>query len=181
MNKHLWSLKVIDEGNCFSFWLMPKVETRLILENIIKNISDSHQTVVFKPHLTLIGDLKGSAALLWNTFCKGIGSVPKLHLEVGSVDYEDFFFKSITLSMKTNSALFKMRRRTEEIFELSPGTYHPHLSLMYSQSVSERSKLKIIHDVISKYPKSIVFDRIALYSTIGKVFAWKEIKSYPLE
>lgn len=180
MTKRL-SLKVIEEGNGFSFWLLPKIETSLILENIIKNISDSHRTLVFKPHLTLIGDLKGSKEFLWNAFCKGIKFAPKLHLEVGSVDYEDFFFKSITLRMKTNSALFAMRRQTEKIFQLSPQTYLPHLTLMYSQSVSERSKLKIIHDVISKYPKSIVFDRIALYSTTGKVNQWHEVKSYPLE
>jgi len=179
--KKLWSLKIIEEGNGFSLWLMPKNDTYRILDDIIKNISNSHQTVVFKPHLTLIGDLKGSKDALWNAFCKGIGFMPKLDLEVRSVDYEDFFFKSITLSMKTNSVLFEMRRQTEKIFQLSSRPYLPHLTLMYSQSVSERTKLKIIHDVISKYPKSILFDRVALYSTIGKVDQWYEVKSYPLE
>jgi 2'-5' RNA ligase len=64
--------------------------------------------------------------------------------------------------------------------QLDNSSYHPHLSLMYSDVSLER-KRKIANQIKLSKKSTILIDRVSLVQTIGAVEEWKVIKNIKLK
>lgn len=154
-----------------SVWLLPEEPVSNQLQSIITTFSQTFDAPGFKPHVTLLGSLDQAR----HVDISELSELPALELEIQHPVTEDTFFRSITLPVVKNKFLLALRRKTKKLFQTEArGSFQPHLSLLYSNA-PDQDKLAAIKEFIppGRLPSSVLFNRVALVQTHGRVPEWK--------
>ncbi len=161
-----------------SVWLLPEPEMRKRFDRLIVNLAASYNSVPFPAHITLLADLplEQSAEPL-----NRVTEVKFLSANLGPIQTEESFFKSLYLPVEKNKELASLRRKVKKILDSeSKHKFDPHLSLLYGNYKPEQ-KPEMIRRLTTPFPEQITFSEVALVKTDGTPDAWQIIKSIQLQ
>ncbi len=123
--------------NTYSAWILPQNGMYFALSDLISKLACFDGGFIFKPHLTIIGDVEGNRHdLAMKT--KALASVfQPLEIELENLLIVE---KSVLITVSLTNDLMRMRQQAVEIFgQKEDEEYRPHISLFYG-SVSEDIK-----------------------------------------
>jgi hypothetical protein len=115
-----------------SIWLLPSAKGSACFCELISRLSRQWHGPVFKPHLTVLGDLSGSIDSSI-THCSAIFSdLNAQRVRVTGVDSTEQFFMSLYLDISLPQSFVNARRQLADLFQpQSSDNFRPHISLAY--------------------------------------------------
>lgn len=158
-----------DVSQGYSLWLVPNEEGMKNLSSIIQTLAQTFNSPVFKPHITLLRNLSDENP----EAIEKLATLKELKLNLKGVAVGDEFFKSLFLPVEKTKELLAIRRHAKKNLEAeSPGTFNPHLSILYGNTPDDQKK-SALRELNLTLPTEITFNRIALVKTIGRTNEWK--------
>lgn len=161
----------------YSIWMIPRNSAYSTLSSIISKISNDYKTPDFKPHITLIGELKGDEKDLISKTEELASQMSPFTILPLRVNLHNQYFRSLYLKIRETKELTQANQKAQEIFGKTEN-FFPHLSLMYGD-IPTIKKLDIISN-LEKISIEIPVKSLHLYSTKGTIKDWHEIKEIPL-
>ena len=167
-----------------SFWLLPRDEDRSLLQNIINQLAQQHESAEFCPHLTLFtipiptvlshhlaieNPSPDAIALMdWETSLHpGIANLRPLALTVQDICSSPEFAKTVFIRLKTSPALLATITHLRQTISPCPPTFmppiDPHISLIY-QTLEPEEK-EAIAQSIHISAKAIHFNELQVIQT----------------
>lgn len=169
------------KGEGYSIWLIPTDEIYQKLAEIISQLSDKYSAPNFEPHLTLIGDLRGSEEEIISKTSKLADLLKPFEIKLKKADYLDEYFRCLFIRAEKTRELIQASDVAREIFNRkSDPDYMPHLSLMYGD-INPEIKEKILANLGKEFNLSFEIKSIHLFSTTGEVKDWYKVKESPLK
>lgn len=163
-----------------SLWLMPTGKAYDKLSGLIKRFAKEYNAPFFEPHVTLLGEaMQSEVDVLKRAEQLASGQNP-FPITLNSVDYQDFYFRTLFVRAETTNLLQALHDRAKEIFEMQDiPDYMPHLSLMYG-NFPQAVKEQIIKDIGKDQATEFIVNSVQIFKTDGEVNAWYRIKELPL-
>lgn len=159
-----------------SLWLMPTGKAYDKLSGLIKRLAEEYSTPLFEPHVTLLGEAMQSEDDVLKRaeqFASGQNPFP---ITLNSVDYSDFYFRTLFVRAERTGPLRALRDRAKEAFEMQDiPDYMPHLSLMYG-NFPQAIKEQIIKDIGRDQATEFTVNSVQIFKTDGEVNAWHKVK-----
>lgn len=193
----------MDKESIYSLWLMPSGKTGSELANLILNLSKTHSTVSFEPHLTLFWPIIGTEKeVISKTQALASFLVP-FSVDLKKPEWMNDYFRCIFLSAEKSDLLVGSHNKAKEIFaQKSPNhaevikqvygekllkeilarekepNFLPHLSIMYGL-LPENIKTSIIRTLpVQKI--SFQVNSLYLYETLAEPKKWRLVKEFRL-
>ncbi|MBN2545625.1 MAG: hypothetical protein JXB50_07505 [Spirochaetes bacterium] len=168
-------------NNKYSIWLMPEKITFKYFYTIIKNISKEYKSLVFPPHITILGNIIPSdfkqiekQSILFTE------NIQSIRINVDKPEIGNNYFKALYLKIKKNNELLQLYQTAKKYFIHKDSNFYPHLSLYYGY-LNKRLKKEIIIKYDFLKIKNFICNQIYIYQTAGKVLNWKLIYNYSLK
>jgi len=164
----------------FSLWLIPEGAVRHELRERIGTLSRRFATPFFEPHLTLVGGVSGSAALLRETAARVAGATRAFPVLFVSTAHSEDYFRCVVLEADLSSMLAAAHRAALTALGLtSAPPFHPHLSLVYG-SLLANTRAAVCAELGSLCPLSCDVGAIEVVETDGAVESWRTVDSFGL-
>src|SRR5215831_952970 len=115
-----------------SIWLQPQGSQEQALQNLIDSLAAEHQTVSFRPHLTVCtvsSDLTGLDAAA--VYIKECGLLPLTVAKTAVTGAVITPFRAVFIEVENSPGLREFRERLRDIFG-APALIPPHISLLYT-------------------------------------------------
>ncbi len=175
------------EGS-YSMWIMPEGEVLDKFSELIIKISDEYQSPKYKPHVTLLGDLKGfTRAEVLSKAAELAESTEPFAITLKEVKYpasypnnHEAYYRSLYILAQRTEPLMKANVLARKLFGREGGPpYNPHLSIMYGK-YSPETKEEIISKVGREFNVIFEVKNIYVWSDKGLPHEWELIKKIPL-
>ncbi len=165
-----------------SYWLLASEEDEALLSAEIARLAARHDAPVFRPHLTLLGDI-ARVPVPDVAMTRAIaGEVMPFALPVADIVTGESYFRSFYVAFDFSPALLTLRAATCGLCDTEDAGFVPHVSLLYgpvepaakaASAVETRARLK---------QRMIRFDRVALTNSANDVpiDAWQCLEIVPL-
>ena len=167
----------------YSIWLEPEGEVKEKLSGVIENLAREYSTPVFAPHVTLVGGLQGTDREVIR-FTRELTSkiTPYSIMLTGQVGCEEIWQKAMFVRVRETALVMAANQLSRERFKISgDDPYHPHLSLMYSDTIPLERRLEIARGLNSSdITGHFSVAKIHLYKTQGRVEEWVKLAEYNL-
>lgn len=162
----------------YSVWLtFGRAETEL--SKLINRLSYRLNTPVFRPHITLAGQIStGSRPLLEKA--SWLASVTD-HFKVRCLGFgsEASFFKTFFLEVNLCTPLRDLRNLTEKHIPLASPVFLPHISLVYGY-LDHNTRSPLIADLNTILPLTADVTALTIVKTEGPVSNWHTVKEFEL-
>jgi 2'-5' RNA ligase len=162
----------------YSVWLtFGRAEKELAKR--IAQLSRRLNTPVFRPHITLAGQITaGSRSLLEKTSWLASVTDP---FKVRCVQFgsEPSWFRTLFLEVALSTPLLDMRKLTEKHLPLANPSFLPHISLVYGH-LEDKTRNQIISELDSMLPFSADVTAITIMKTEGPASDWQPVKEFEL-
>lgn len=184
-------MKVIDEslrlrGSGYSLWLGPDPDTSeyVMLDQIIQRVAGIYGTPLFKPHVTLLGGIKGDEEYIRKKTRAIAAKIAPYDIELGELGSNGTASQILFSRVEKRGPVLAAYDIAQKEFELDKGPYFPHLSFVYNQltpvQVSEIWKMvagegELITTMCFKVSS------ISLWQTKGVVEEWREVEKCPFK
>jgi 2'-5' RNA ligase len=162
----------------YTLWLVPTGNAYDKFSNLIKSLAKKYDAPIFEPHVTLLGDIEISEEEAVKKTEQLVANQKSFPLNLGSVDYQDFHFRTLFVRAEPTKFLQNLHKRAKQIFQMDIPPYMPHLSILYG-TYPEELKKGIISEIGSTKEASWIVDKVTLIKG-GEVSEWKTIKEFPL-
>lgn len=171
------SKRMISKG--FTLWLIPKGEIYKKFADLIKKLGGEYGGPLFKPHVTLLGDIKLSEVEMISKTEKLVKDQKPFPITLRQIDYQEYHFRALFVRAEITDQLLTLHNQAKEIFGIQNiPPYMPHLSLLYGNYPNEL-KERIISGIGREQPVQWEIDTVYLIKG-GKVKEWKIVKEFPL-
>ena len=168
-----------DTASGVSLWLVPEHSRETRLAKIIDGLSEEWGTPRFAPHVTLLGNLRGSEReILAEAECLAaeLEPVPLRSLELG---WSDQFYRAFYLVVQKQPALLRAHAAAADAFRRAPEReYFPHLSLAYGDLNEEQRRQA--RSAVGQDFGSCRAERLDVVRTTGPPESWETLAAYPL-
>ena len=166
-------------GNGIWIWMMPDGKLKEKIERIINALGKEFSCPLFVPHVTLAG----SNDIDEKTMIKKTGElsnrIKPFKIKLDGFGYSDNYFSSLFILTKKTKDLMDANSMARKIFEITTNDYTPHMSLIYTDKLSEDQKKDIIRK-LGKLKGEFEVKNLSLFATIGPVGKWHKIKEFHL-
>lgn len=163
-----------------SIWLTPDASTALRIEKSIHALSRRFNRPVFRPHITLIGQLDGDHQRVLDTFNTLTKGIKPFVLHAETLDFQDVYFRSLFYKISAVDELMALNQLARDLFERdSDPSYFPHLSLLYGHESKPEKRAALIELAIET-PVEIPIAGIELVRTQGQASEWEMVKRVEL-
>ena len=132
----------------------------------------------FKVHLTLSGPF-------YDLGEETLGAIEELAVTNNMIEMvtngygtEGNIFQSFYLRIRISSELINLKVRLDDLLNIAPKEYNPHISLFYGNK-----EPSIKDEIISKLdspPGMIALDKLSIVEIVDDIASWKVLYSYPL-
>ena len=150
-----------------SIWLVPKIEQRQLLQEVIENLAQKYNSYPFIPHITVY--YLGTSMRLKEAISivnKASTGIKRFTVNAESINYSDIFTKTLFIQYSINEHLQNLYQKLKVRFQkYSDYSLNPHLSLIFKNGMSTREKEKEIKKIF--YPKSLEIDSIMVITRNG--------------
>lgn len=136
----------------YHLWLKLSRNASERFADVIQQLALELNTPTFEPHITLLGNVKGSEPELLARAKELAGRVPSIPISVREAAFDDDYFRCAFMVVDITRPLRYAHTLAREIFrEEGGGEYLPHVSLVYGRYPDNRKK-----DLIAKLPASLL-------------------------
>lgn len=163
----------------YTLWLMPQGTSYNKFSSLINKLARENKSPVFEPHVTLLGEIMLlEEDVIIRTQQLVSGQKPFL-LNLGTIDYEDYYFRTLFVRAKITKPLEALHNRAKKIFKMNILPYMAHLSLLYG-SYPNDLKERIISEI--GRDQTAIFDVSSVHLIKGgEIEEWKIIKEFPFK
>ncbi len=136
--------------NLLSVWLVPAREDEEELTTTVNNLAKEHNSPIFNPHLTLMGDVSTTLEDLQSAIDGVLGNQPPFRIKTQGLDQSEAFFKTVFIKFELNDTLKNLfQALSQRTNKQSIDNFKPHISLMY-KLMPEEEKKKIVQSLSAK-------------------------------
>lgn len=165
-----------------SYWLLASDEDEAVLSAEVALLAARHRAPVFRPHLTLLGDI-ARGPLPDRAMTVAISySVRPFALPVADIVTGESYFRSFYAGFAVSPELSRLRATTCRLCDVDGGDFMPHVSLLYG-SVEPALKAASAAETRARLKgRMIRFDRVALTNSANDVPIedWRCLEIVPL-
>lgn len=131
----------------YTLWLVPTGDSFNKFRSLIEKLAKKYRAPVFKPHVTLLGEITRPEEECIRLTRQLVSGQKPLEIEMGQVDYQDFYFRTLFVKAKKTKPLLALRTLAKEVFQMDDTLpYMPHLSILYG-TFPESLKKEIIKEI----------------------------------
>lgn len=159
-----------------SLWLLP--DEALELTALSGGLVDAHGGPAFTPHLTLLGSVFGTRAVLHAQAERLAERLSPMILPTAGVYGSEQWFRCITLHIAMNSSLRDARELAEQICGAAARPWVPHISLLYGHLTTAARAAAIA--TLAPAPSTVSLSTLALVETVGPAEDWIVRARFPL-
>jgi hypothetical protein len=170
------------EARGYSIWLASSDELFDKLSTVIKRLSNRHLAPVFRPHVTLSGQIEAEEREIRLKMKQLIAEIKPFNICLGSLGQGGSYFQSLFLTIRPSRELLRINNLAKELFGITHNIYQPHISLMYGY-FDEHKRREIgqdLLDVMALEGECLIMDRIIIHRTEGDVGRWREVVAFDL-
>ena len=116
----------------YTLWLMPDKLAYQKLSKLIVDLSTSHDTPEFEPHVTLLSGITDGQALAIEKAEELANSLMPISATLTRIEFLEYYYRCLFFCTDESEALMEARMLAEELFEhtnISP--FIPHVSFLY--------------------------------------------------
>ncbi len=161
----------------FGVWLMPEINMRQALCELIGALASEYGTVPFEPHITLLSGIDAEREVLSAGMRALAGQLTAVTVELGSVEYRPEYFRSLYVAVRPHGLLETARDLARSQFRHAlAGPYEPHVSLLYGdlpEGLKHAAAARLSH----RLPRTMRLDRVSLYDLSGAPDAWSMVET----
>jgi 2'-5' RNA ligase len=174
----------MPEEEKYALWLMPEGELRERLSNLIGDLAAELSAPPFKPHITLLGGVRGRLDDIKQKTSELSSSLSPVEVRLSHLDYLDEYYKCLFIrveeTVEVTDAFLEARDFMRPFMgSLSPDAPMPHLSLLYGD-FSFALKEELILRTGRTFDVKFTAGSIHLFSTKGSPEEWKQVDEFPL-
>lgn len=170
----------IQENKLYHLWLKPETTAHVELSELIRQLSQTYNTRLFDPHVTLLGNITGSEADLITKTAEVSKQVSRITATIERAAYLNEFYRSLFLLVKPTAELINANTYAKQAFRsLLNESFMPHLSLLYG-NIPVDEKETIIKKLNSRLFTPFYLDKIVLFCTSNDPVKWYPVQSFPL-
>lgn len=158
----------------YTLWLMPKGDVYTKYDKLIKGLAKEFNAPVFKPHLTLLGDIELPEEDVIKRTEKLVSGQKPFQINLDEIGYEDYHFRALFVKAVISPQLQNLHNKAKQIFKMEIPAFMAHLSLLYGNFPVDL-KEKIIKEIGKEQPAQWEVDSVHLIRG-GEVKDWKVIK-----
>lgn len=163
----------------YSIWLLPSEKASNRFHKIISNLSESFKTPAFEPHITLLAFVPKLTDEMYYKISILAALTDEFELSLDNIEMTEAYFKSLFITLKDNSTLFKVQQEVQDLFAGIKYKFHPHLSLLYGQS-DVAAKQSCVDEIRPQLTSHFKVSQIAIVKTTTDINSWKIIESFNL-
>jgi 2'-5' RNA ligase len=166
----------------YSIWIMSDQVSQQVFYEKIKEISSTSKgaTDPFLPHVTLIGQVQGSAAEVLDKTHSMAERVAPFRMHLLGFGITDERFKQLFIEIEPDRNMMMVRMLAEKTYaKTEPGEYKPHLSLAYG-NIERDTKTRIISDAKGLLDYEFDAKVLAVVRTPEELKDWKMIGTFSL-
>lgn len=167
-------MKFYSKGN--TLWLMPKGQIYKKFDGIIKKLADENNGPVFKPHVTLLGEIELSEYEVIKKTEALVKNQKPFMVNLHEIGYEDYHFRALFVKAIITPQLQNLHDRAKRIFKMGISPYMAHLSLLYGNYPVDLKK-KIIKEIGQEQSAQFEVSSVFLKKA-GEIKDWKIIKEF---
>ena len=167
----------------YSVCLFPTGDIYERIHQIILKLSAEFGSPAFKPHVTLIPQLK----LPYETIVEGLHKISKkiapLKIDLGDVQFENTIFTSLYVRAKKTPELELASQLAKQTFNRDDDDpFRPHLSLLYGQ-FPESVKSNIISEIGAAFSVEFEVQEMSIVDSSGSYldWTWEILENFPLD
>lgn len=162
----------------FTLWLMPSGAAFKKFSNLIKNLAQQYRAPIFKPHVTLLGEILQPEEECIRLTKKLVSVQKPFTVKLEQIDYQNYYFRMLFVKAKLTKPLLTLYTRAKKIFQINaPSLYMPHLSLLYGR-FPVKTKEKIIDEIGENQSAEFKVSSLHLIEG-GEVNDWHMVGEFP--
>jgi len=132
----------------YSLWIIPDSKTKESLSKIINKLSKKYNSIVFEPHMTLLGVINCNEKTIIKGVKKLVKTVNPFTLTLSKVSFSTTYFQSVFVRVKSTAKLMEVNLAAKKILKIDNDMFIPHISLLYGnyemkvrEQIAEQIKL----------------------------------------
>lgn len=159
------------------FWLDPTDVDRAFYQAIVDQLAQEYNAPKFSPHVTLYVDRYDSDCNIQDLLQNVTNNIQPITLKIESIQFSDRFTKTLFIQFQFDPILNQLFESLRQRFS-PPSDYvlNPHLSLIYSRSLSDEQKQQLASSIELR-DRVITFDRVSALIASNKVETPADIES----
>ncbi len=163
-----------------TLWLIPTGDSFERLSNLIEKLAKQCGAPVFKPHVTLLGEIIQPGEECIKLTKQLVSDQTPFTIEMEQIDYQDFYFRTLFVKAKKTSPLLALHARAKEVFQMNDILpYMPHLSILYG-TFPQTLKAAIIKEIGKDQSCQFEINSVHLIKG-GEVEDWCIIGEFPFK
>lgn len=166
----------------YSIWCIPDAPQHSACDELIGELSATHGTVRFPPHITLLGDIWPACTVEeMRTRTERLASAMEpLTVKFARAAAGEMFYRCVYALCNEEPALVAANKAAQSEFGHNE-VFMPHLSLLYSDCDREaREAVRAGVDGRVKDIGGVTVRRIELWDTTGRCEEWKMLQAWTL-
>ena len=161
----------------YSIWLMPDNIATERFQKVIASLSETHQSPIFTPHITLLSGMQEVNDLHFYKISVLAALTQVFDVLVGEWSSTNLYFRALFLHTKPSELLNKLQSEVAAIFSEVEYEFNPHLSLLYADLKEDDTSVDVSKEVFANMFQAV---SIAVVQTEGEVEDWKIVDSFVL-
>jgi len=151
----------------YALWLLLPPDAHARFQALIARFSERLGTLLFEPHITLLGGLTGNEEELRRRTRVLAGALAPFEVRLLEAAWLDEFFRCLFVEIALSRALREAHEAAKDAFDQRvEATFYPHLSLVYGD-LAERKKENIVDEIGRYFDETVRIEELALYETGG--------------
>lgn len=163
-----------------TLWLMPDGEAYNLLQELILDLSQTHDTPRFEPHITLLSGITDEEDLAIEKTRHFAFNTQPITAALTHIEYLELYYRCLFFRADTSEQLMQARQQAEQLFEhtqIQP--FIPHVSFLYG-AMPTFQKEAIINDLGNRFLMSLKMNMLRLVRTQRTPEYWELVAEFPL-
>jgi 2'-5' RNA ligase len=157
----------------YSIWLIPPEPLYSQLKEVISELSNTYDSPLFEPHLTLVGNISKELNEIESYLENLALRIGKIELKIGTVSFSTTYFQSVLVRVDSAAELMQLNLDIKELFDLENNVFMPHMSLLYgNHSMAIREKVAL---EVKIAPQSFVVDKFVVTPATSDPKEWRHV------
>jgi 2'-5' RNA ligase len=164
----------------YTLWLMPDKSAYEKLSKLIIDLSTTHDTPKFEPHVTLLSGITDSRSLAIDNAEKLANSSGPITATLTRIEFLELYYRCLFFCTNKSSELMNVRTQAEDMFEhTSISPFIPHVSFLYG-SLPIFQKETIIGELGDSFFMDFRMPKLRLVKTQRTPEYWEFIEEFDL-
>jgi 2'-5' RNA ligase len=126
----------------YSIWIIPPQPIFDEVSKIIGDLSSEYKAPVFKPHMTVLGNIDRELDDIQKAVEMVAKDTGKLTLSLGPISFSTTYYQSVLVRVNSTAQLMQLNLDIKKLLDIENNVFMPHISLMYgNHDMKTREKI----------------------------------------